>query len=143
MHEDSSIKPFRIFEFCPACVLAWQASRYSMGLSRPQTLDTYVYAHQYSYTGTATDTPLMRWLSDYTFPRESKMQDLEVAEKLYSQLVQRLLLNGTTTALYFASLHLAPSLLLARICEEAGQRAFIGKVCLYIVRLKTYLSVLT
>lgn len=70
----------------------------------------------------------MRWLSDYTFPREAAVQDLEAAGKLYSQLVQRLLGNGTTTALYFASLHNEPSLLLARICEEAGQRAFVGKV---------------
>jgi len=42
--------------------------------------------------------------------------------------VARLLRNGTTTALYFASLHLAPSLTLARICAHAGQRAFVGKV---------------
>ena len=42
-------------------------------------------------------------------------------------LVARLLRNGTTTALYFASLHLAPSLTLARVCAHAGQRAFIGK----------------
>lgn len=70
----------------------------------------------------------MKWLSDYTFPREAAVQDLEAACKLYSQLVHRLLCNGTTTALYFASLHKAPSLLLARICEEAGQRAFVGKV---------------
>ena len=82
---------------------------------------------QYSYTGTATDTPLMRWLSDYTFPREAGMQDLEAAGKLYGQLVRRLLSNGTTTALYFASLHVEPCLLLASICEEAGQRAFVGK----------------
>ena len=43
-------------------------------------------------------------------------------------LVARLLRNGTTTALYFASLHLAPTLTLARVCARAGQRAFVGKV---------------
>lgn len=125
----------------PVCLYGKRAATAQVS-PRPQTLDTYIYARQYSYTGTATDTPLMRWLSDYTFPRESEMQDLEVAEKLYSQLVQRLLLNGTTTALYFASLHLAPSLLLARICEEAGQRAFIGKVCLHNVQIKTLVCLL-
>ncbi len=70
----------------------------------------------------------MEWLQDYTFPRESGMQDLEAAAAQYQSLVARLLRNGTTTALYFASLHLAPTLLLARTCAEAGQRAFVGKV---------------
>ncbi len=38
---------------------------------------------QYSYTGTATDKPLMQWLQDYTFPRESGMQDLTAAATQY------------------------------------------------------------
>ena len=38
---------------------------------------------QYSYTGTATDKPLMQWLQDYTFPRETSMQDLEAAASQY------------------------------------------------------------
>ena len=83
---------------------------------------------QYSYTGTATDKPLMKWLQDYTFPRESGMRNLDTAAAQYQSLVSRLLQNGTTTALYFASLHLEPTLLLARVCAEAGQRAFVGKV---------------
>ena len=83
---------------------------------------------QYSYMGTATDKPLMEWLQDYTFPRESGMKNLAAAAAQYKSLVSRLLRNGTTTALYFASLHLMPTLLLARTCAEAGQRAFVGKV---------------
>ena len=93
-----------------------------------------VVTPQYSYTGTATDKSLMSWLEDYTFPREAALTDLDAAGKQYRQLVRRLLRNGTTTALYFASLHAAPSLLLASICKEDGQRAFVGKVrtlCLY------------
>lgn len=34
----------------------------------------YLWWVQYSYTGTATDRPLMDWLDHYTFPREAQMQ---------------------------------------------------------------------
>ena len=33
-----------------------------------------IWCAQYSYTGTATDRPLMDWLDHYTFPREAQMQ---------------------------------------------------------------------
>jgi cytosine/adenosine deaminase-related metal-dependent hydrolase len=34
----------------------------------PGFVDTHVHAPQYSFTGTATDLPLMQWLNAYTFP---------------------------------------------------------------------------
>ena len=36
--------------------------------------------------------------------------------------------NGTTTAMYFATIHKEASLVLADIAHQFGQRAFIGKV---------------
>jgi len=38
------------------------------------------------------------------------------------------LANGTTTAMYFATLHKAASLKLAEIAHNMGQRAFVGKI---------------
>ena len=38
------------------------------------------------------------------------------------------LMNGTTTAMYFATLHKDASLLLADIAHQIGQRAFVGKI---------------
>ena len=35
---------------------------------------------------------------------------------------------GTTTAVYFATIHKDSSVLLADICSKMGQRAFVGKV---------------
>jgi guanine deaminase len=43
-------------------------------------------------------------------------------------MVQRLLRNGTTTALYFATIHLEASQILAEICDSYGQRGYIGKL---------------
>ncbi|EIE20078.1 guanine deaminase [Coccomyxa subellipsoidea C-169] len=96
----------------------------------PGFVDTHFHAPQYSYSGTATDKPLMAWLDEYTFPRESRHQDLALARTEYSKLVQRLLSNGTTTSLYFASLHLEPAQLLAELLHQAGQRAYVGLVCM-------------
>ncbi len=38
------------------------------------------------------------------------------------------LMNGTTTAMYFATLHKDASLLLGEIANQIGQRAFVGKI---------------
>src|SRR5271155_3625609 len=47
---------------------------------------------------------------------------------LYTRLVKRLIRNGTTTALYFATIHLEASKILADICDSIGQRAYVGKL---------------
>lgn len=47
---------------------------------------------------------------------------------LYSKLVKRLLRNGTTTALYFATIHLEASKILVDICDKNGQRGYVGKL---------------
>ena len=44
----------------------------------PGMIDTHIHAPQYSYTGTATDKPLMEWLKHYTFPSERNLADPEV-----------------------------------------------------------------
>ncbi|KAJ3340868.1 hypothetical protein HDU93_006160 [Gonapodya sp. JEL0774] len=92
-------------------------------------LDSQRWIVQYRFVGGATDKPLMEWLGHYTFPTEAKLKDLSFAQEVYGKLVRRLLRNGTTAALYFATIDLEPTKLLATICGEYGQRACIGKVC--------------
>lgn len=94
----------------------------------PGFIDLHVHAPQWAQTGTALDIPLYDWLNTYTFPIESKFSDLEFAREVYDDLVHHLLANGTTTALYFATVHKEASLLLAKICAEKGQRGLVGKV---------------
>ncbi|CAL8471103.1 g10645 [Coccomyxa elongata] len=96
----------------------------------PGFVDVHCHAPQYSYSGTATDKPLMAWLEDYTFPREARHHDLSLARREYSKLLQRLTSNGTTTALYFATLHLESTQLLAQLLHQVGQRAYVGLVCM-------------
>ncbi|OZB98182.1 guanine deaminase [Paenibacillus sp. XY044] len=94
----------------------------------PGFVDLHVHAPQWAQSGTALDIPLYDWLNTYTFPLESKFSDLDFALEVYDDLVRTLLANGTTTALYFATVHKEASLLLARICAEKGQRGLVGKV---------------
>ena len=70
------------------------------------------------------------WLQRYTFPLEARYADLAFARRSYEALVGDLLANGTTTALYFATIHQEATRLLADICLEKGQRALIGKVAM-------------
>ncbi|WMT41805.1 guanine deaminase [Paenibacillus sp. D2_2] len=94
----------------------------------PGFIDLHVHAPQWAQSGTALDIPLYDWLNTYTFPLESKFADLDFAKKVYDDLVSTLLANGTTTVLYFATVHKEASLLLAEICAEKGQRGLVGKV---------------
>jgi guanine deaminase len=94
----------------------------------PGFVDLHVHAPQWAQSGTALDIPLYDWLNTYTFPLEAKFSDLDFAQKVYQDVVSTLLANGTTTALYFATVHKEASLLLAQICAEKGQRGLVGKV---------------
>ncbi|MEH7308206.1 guanine deaminase [Neobacillus drentensis] len=94
----------------------------------PGFVDLHVHAPQWAQAGTALDIPLYDWLNTYTFPLESKFSDLDFAKDVYQDVVSTLLANGTTTALYFATVHKEASLLLAEICAEKGQRGLVGKV---------------
>lgn len=94
----------------------------------PGFVDLHVHAPQWPQAGVALDAPLEEWLNGGTFPLEAKYSDLAFAKNVYEDLVQHLLSLGTTTVLYFATIHLEASLALAKICAEKGQRGLVGKV---------------
>lgn len=96
----------------------------------PGFVDLHVHAPQYPQLGLALDEPLEAWLGKYTFPLEAKYADLDFAREAYSTLVGDLLAGGTTTALYFATVHRQATELLAEICLDRGQRALVGKVAM-------------
>ncbi|MGR3916517.1 amidohydrolase family protein [Pediococcus acidilactici] len=94
----------------------------------PGFIDLHIHAPQWPQAGMALDKPLNEWLDEYTFPLEAKYQDTDFARKSYHHLVRNLVNNGTTTALYFGTIHEAANLVLAEECNQLGQRAFIGQV---------------
>jgi guanine deaminase len=96
----------------------------------PGFVDLHVHAPQYPQLGKALHVPLEVWLQRYTFPLEARYADLAFARRAYEALVGDLLANGTTTALYFATIQQEATRLLADICLQKGQRALIGKVAM-------------
>ncbi|MBW4025505.1 MAG: amidohydrolase family protein [Proteobacteria bacterium] len=96
----------------------------------PGLVDLHVHAPQFPQLGTALDRPLAEWLQTHTFPLERRYADLAFAESVYQRLVDTLLAHGTTTALYFSTIHLPATQRLAEICLARGQRALVGRVAM-------------
>lgn len=96
----------------------------------PGFIDLHVHAPQWPNAGVALDRPLNEWLDTYTFPLEAKYQDVSFAKLVYDNLVEELVGNGTTTALYFGTIHNPANLELAKACIKHNQRGFIGKVAM-------------
>ena len=96
----------------------------------PGLVDLHVHAPQWPQLGKALDLPLEQWLQAYTFPLESRYADPAYAQTVYESLVGGLLANGTTTALYFGTIHLRATQILADICLRRSQRALVGRVAM-------------
>ncbi|MGI2259116.1 guanine deaminase [Shewanella sp. GXUN23E] len=94
----------------------------------PGMVDLHVHAPQWPQAGKGLDLPLYDWLQDYTFPLEAKFADNNFATPMYQAAVSTLLANGTTSAVYFATIHNQASLTLAKTCLALGQRGFVGKI---------------
>lgn len=96
----------------------------------PGFVDLHIHAPQWPQLGKALDVPLEVWLQEYTFPLEARYNDSAFAQRIYADLVKTLLANGTTTAVYFGTIHNEANKTLADICRALGQRAVIGKVAM-------------
>ncbi len=96
----------------------------------PGLVDLHIHAPQWPQLGTALDLPLEKWLFEHTFPCEARFADANFARVVYADLVGSLLAHGTTTAVYYSSVHRQATIELARACAAAGQRAFVGRVAM-------------
>jgi guanine deaminase len=96
----------------------------------PGLVDLHVHAPQWPNLGLALDLPLEEWLQACTFPLEARYGDIAYAREVYESLVDALLANGTTTAMYFGTIHLPATQALADICLRRSQRALIGRVAM-------------
>ena len=96
----------------------------------PGLIDSHLHAPQWPQLGTGLDLPLEQWLLEHTFPLEKRLTEPEFAAQVWPQMVATLLAHGTTTAVYFATIDVATTTLLASTCAELGQRAFVGRVAM-------------
>jgi guanine deaminase len=96
----------------------------------PGLVDTHIHAPQWPQLGTGLDLPLETWLFEHTFPLEAKLTDPELASQVWSEMVGTLLAHGTTTAVYYATISVETTTMLAQSCVSAGQRALVGRVAM-------------
>lgn len=96
----------------------------------PGLVDTHIHAPQWPQLGTGLDIPLEQWLFDYTFPLEARYADAGFALDVWERMVPTLLAHGTTTAVYYSTIHEEATLRLAETCAHFGQRAFVGRVAM-------------
>src|SRR4029078_7954961 len=71
----------------------------------PGFVDLHIHAPQYPQLGTALDVPLEVWLQRHTLPPEARYADRGCARTAYGALVGDLIAHGTTTAVYYATIH--------------------------------------
>ncbi|MEP1126277.1 MAG: amidohydrolase family protein, partial [Ilumatobacter sp.] len=96
----------------------------------PGLVDTHIHAPQWPQLGTGLDLPLETWLFEHTFPLESKLTDPGFAAEVWPDLVATLLAHGTTTAVYYATISVETTTMLAETCATTGQRALVGRVAM-------------
>ncbi len=96
----------------------------------PGLVDTHIHAPQWPQLGTGLDLPLEKWLLEHTFPLEARLTEPAFAAVVWPALVSTLLAHGTTTAVYYATINVETTTMLAATCAELGQRAFVGRVAM-------------
>lgn len=117
-----------VYTEVPAEKNDWPLIDFGDKLVMPGMYDLHVHAPQYRNQGMAMDLELLPWLEKYTFPEESKYQDITYAKVMYGHFVKDLLKEGTLRAAVFATIHPEATQLLARLFDEAGMGALIGLV---------------
>jgi len=93
----------------------------------PGFIDTHNHAPQWTQRGTGRGQLIMDWLNTITFPHEARFADPDYARKTYESCVSGFIKQGITTASYYGSLHGEATKILAQVCLEKGQRAYVGK----------------
>ena len=94
----------------------------------PGLSDLHVHAPQYAFRGMGMDMQLSDWLNTYAFKEEGKYKDLEYAKKQYSKFVDDVKNSATTRLSIFATLHKDSTIMLMDLLENAGVKAYVGKV---------------
>ena len=97
--------------------------RHSCGLIMPGLINTHTHAAMSCFRGLADDLPLMKWLQEHIFPRESQLSSEIVYQSTLLSLCE-MIKSGTTSLndMYLFAKDVA------RAAAESGMRAWLGEV---------------
>lgn len=96
----------------------------------PGLIDTHMHAPQWPNLAIGMEGDLREWCEEYTDPMEASYKDTDKARRVYDEMVQKELENGSTTVAYNSSIHADATNVLSDTCLKYGQRAIIGKLCI-------------
>ncbi|ORX37106.1 putative guanine aminohydrolase [Kockovaella imperatae] len=95
----------------------------------PTFVDLHQHAPQYLFCGTGLDLPLLEWLDRYAYRAEESIDaDPALAKQVYTRLAQRYKEVGTGCTVLFGTIKVESNMILAKAFQEAGVRAFVGKL---------------
>ena len=117
-----------VFETLPEKYAGLPLTDYGDKIIIPGLSDLHLHAPQFCYRALGMDMELLDWLNTYTFPEETKYQNLEYADLAYSQFADSMKRSFTTRAAIFATVHVPATLLLMEKMEESGLVSYVGKV---------------
>ncbi|KAI0034628.1 Metallo-dependent hydrolase [Vararia minispora EC-137] len=121
----TSDKSYCLLDTHPSCLTTIATGSFVM----PSFCDLHLHAPQYLYQGTGLDLPLMEWLFEYAYKAELRIDsDPQLARRVYARLAERLLELGTGAVMLFGTIKTESNLLLAEAMQNAGLRAFVGKL---------------
>ncbi|MFS7307823.1 guanine deaminase [Rahnella inusitata] len=93
----------------------------------PGFVDTHIHYPQTEMIG-AYGEQLLEWLQRYTFPTEQQYHCADYARRMSKFFIEQLLLNGTTTALVFGTVHPQSVDALFKEASDINMRLVAGKV---------------
>lgn len=93
----------------------------------PGFIDTHLHFPQCDIIA-SHGTQLLEWLNTYTFPSELRFGDAAIADETARFFCDQLLLNGTTTAMVFGSVHAQSAESLFAEAKRRKLRMIAGKV---------------
>ncbi|KAL0581171.1 hypothetical protein V5O48_000861 [Marasmius crinis-equi] len=107
----------------------------------PTFCDLHLHAPQFLYQGNGLHLPLMKWLDEYAFKAEERLDaDPVLARKVYSQLAKRLIEHGTGAVMLFGTIREETNLILAEALLAAGLRGFVGKLSMDVSTRPSYVE---
>ncbi|KAH7919244.1 Metallo-dependent hydrolase [Leucogyrophana mollusca] len=107
----------------------------------PTFCDLHLHAPQFLYQGTGLHLPLMQWLDEYAYRSEERVDaDPVLARKVYKRLAERLVEAGTGAILLFGTIKKETNLILAEEMQNAGIRAFVGKLSMDVSSRPSYIE---
>lgn len=93
----------------------------------PGLVDCHTHVPQLDQRGKHGST-LIDWLQKYIFPAEAAFTDLNVVDDVAKRFIKKMILNGTTTASMYSTIHAKATDHIFKIARDSGIRAIIGKV---------------